>query len=572
MRTNYKNFLLLLFFTVAFIGKVKGDEFLVYDGTRTFVEADRGFLYFNFDDNIAPSDWTTPEDYYNGSFQVRLEILDLPTSEPFRLSICVWQNGWNDVENCSPQISLNNGEDIYTGGSTPASWWKKDGKAVDFSSPGTIQSFGVAMWNESGCIISDYSDPNCWDERVDHLPMQFRITVVAVSDGSTFSGWNNYVTPNNDPVITSSPVTNATEEVLYEYQVVATDDPGETLISSLVNPPNWLAIDDQTGLISGTPTNDDVGDVQVQVKVEDDRGGSTTQEYTLTVANVNDDPTISSTPIDTVTEGNLYQYQVVASDIDAVDVLSYDLTINPSWLSIDTGTGAVSGTPANSDVGEHDVEITVSDNNGGSAKQNYTITVKRINLKPQILNLPTNISFLTEESHVENMNNYATDDATKVSDLIWEFEVSNDKLITEFNTINRELTLTAPDFSGTVTLTCTVFDEEGASDSQDITVNVTTVTALADEISELTNNCLMQNYPNPFSSSTIIPFNLINAGNVKLNVYNIHGEEITTLINESRKAGKHEIKFKARNLPEGVYFYKLTYESHQEIGKMIYRK
>lgn len=68
---------------------------------------------------------------------------------------------------------------------------------------------------------------------------------------------------------------------------------------------------------------------------------------------------------------------------------------------------------------------------------------------------------------------------------------------------------------------------------------------------------LAQNYPNPFNPNTSISFTIPQSGNVKLSVYNLLGQEITTLVNEYKEAGTHNIKFNAANLNSGVYLYKL---------------
>ncbi|MGQ9642780.1 MAG: T9SS type A sorting domain-containing protein, partial [Ignavibacterium sp.] len=68
---------------------------------------------------------------------------------------------------------------------------------------------------------------------------------------------------------------------------------------------------------------------------------------------------------------------------------------------------------------------------------------------------------------------------------------------------------------------------------------------------------LAQNYPNPFNPNTSISFTIPQSGNVKLSVYNLLGQEITTLVNEYKEAGTHNIEFNATNLNSGVYLYKL---------------
>jgi hypothetical protein len=88
---------------------------------------------------------------------------------------------------------------------------------------------------------------------------------------------------NYPPAITSEPETLAYVDSLYQYQVMATDQNGDTLIYSLSVAPSWLTIDDSTGLIEGIPTPGDLGDTTVTVLVDDGHGGSDSQTYDLHV-------------------------------------------------------------------------------------------------------------------------------------------------------------------------------------------------------------------------------------------------------------------------------------------------
>ena len=68
---------------------------------------------------------------------------------------------------------------------------------------------------------------------------------------------------------------------------------------------------------------------------------------------------------------------------------------------------------------------------------------------------------------------------------------------------------------------------------------------------------LAQNYPNPFNPSTKISFGLAIDSKVKINVYNLLGEQVALLINSEMTAGNHDVTFDATHLNSGVYFYKL---------------
>ncbi|MCU0344321.1 MAG: T9SS type A sorting domain-containing protein [Ignavibacterium sp.] len=79
---------------------------------------------------------------------------------------------------------------------------------------------------------------------------------------------------------------------------------------------------------------------------------------------------------------------------------------------------------------------------------------------------------------------------------------------------------------------------------------------------------LSQNYPNPFNPTTTIKFNLPEAGNVKLTLFNILGQELKTLVNEFKESGVHTINFDASDLNSGMYIYKLEAGSFVQTRKM----
>jgi hypothetical protein len=74
---------------------------------------------------------------------------------------------------------------------------------------------------------------------------------------------------------------------------------------------------------------------------------------------------------------------------------------------------------------------------------------------------------------------------------------------------------------------------------------------------------LEQNYPNPFNPTTNIKFTLPQAGFTTLQIYNMLGEEITTLVNQDLGIGTYKTDFNATNLSSGVYFYRITVKGSQ---------
>ena len=80
---------------------------------------------------------------------------------------------------------------------------------------------------------------------------------------------------------------------------------------------------------------------------------------------------------------------------------------------------------------------------------------------------------------------------------------------------------------------------------------------------------LSQNYPNPFNPSTIIKFDMKEAGLISLKIYDILGREVSTLLNEVKPAGSYNINFNAADHTSGIYFYKIQAGNFIQIRKMV---
>jgi hypothetical protein len=83
---------------------------------------------------------------------------------------------------------------------------------------------------------------------------------------------------------------------------------------------------------------------------------------------------------------------------------------------------------------------------------------------------------------------------------------------------------------------------------------------------------ISQNFPNPFNPSTNISYSIAEKGSVKLAVYNMLGEEVASLVDESKEAGNYSVVFNAGLLPSGIYFYKLQVENFVATKKLILLK
>ena len=84
------------------------------------------------------------------------------------------------------------------------------------------------------------------------------------------------------------------------------------------------------------------------------------------------------------------------------------------------------------------------------------------------------------------------------------------------------------------------------------------------------NFALMQNYPNPFNPSTTIEFSIPQMSNVKIEVFNVIGELVTSLVNQTFSAGYHRFNFDASNLSSGTYIYQM--KSNGQNGTFVETK
>ena len=104
------------------------------------------------------------------------------------------------------------------------------------------------------------------------------------------------------------------------------------------------------------------------------------------------------------------------------------------------------------------------------------------------------------------------------------------------------------------------------------TVRLLSPTAIGDDPEDITlpdDYSISQNYPNPFNPTTTIEFSLPKAAYVRLDVYNILGQQVTRLVDGDLPAGDHRVEFDGYNLATGVYFYRLATHDFHATKKML---
>ncbi|MBE9168127.1 tandem-95 repeat protein [Pleurocapsales cyanobacterium LEGE 06147] len=214
---------------------------------------------------------------------------------------------------------------------------------------------------------------------------------------------------NNPPVLLNSIGTQIVAEdsnfsLTLSEEIFQDNDEGEILTYTAINAdgsalPSWLSFDTETRTFSGTPTNEDVGNLNIVVTVTDKEGETVSDTFELIVENVNDKPTLESAIANQIaTEDEAFSFtfpEDTFNDIDAGDSLTYAATLSdgselPSWLIFDAQTRTFSGTPSNDDVGNISITVTAIDNDGEIASDIFELIVENVNDAPTLENAIAN--------------------------------------------------------------------------------------------------------------------------------------------------------------------------------------
>ncbi|KQC11942.1 MAG: hypothetical protein APR54_02610 [Candidatus Cloacimonas sp. SDB] len=124
---------------------------------------------------------------------------------------------------------------------------------------------------------------------------------------------------------------------------------------------------------------------------------------------------------------------------------------------------------------------------------------------------------------------------------------------------------------------CEIIIEQENSNFVSIPVQLTVISTSAQDISIPTKASLQNNYPNPFNPSTIISFNIGSETQAALEIFNLKGQKINTLLNSFVPSGQYSIEWNGTDnegvpVSSGIYFYSLTTETGSAVKRMILLK
>ncbi len=393
----------------------------VYGGQSLFwkFETDALWLQFNLTTGILNG---TPDNYDVGVYWVNITINDTVEIDFVNYSILV--NNVNDAPEIITPLNLTPIEDVY---------YELVFNAIDVDNLVLYWSITTnASWLNVNQTISLVNGTPTNDDAC----CEFWVNVT-VSDGVLVDNENYtlYVKNVNDfpRIIPPTPIfPDAVEDQLYmlDFDAVDDDPTNDVLTWHLTTDAGWLSLD-QTGVLSGTPTNNNATfTYNVNITLSDGNGASSTIRFDLYVNNVNDAPTITTTDITIAIEDERYQANYQAIDIDPTnDKLTWTSLTNADWLSFNETSASLFGTPTNDDVGEYWVKINVSDGKVGFDEHNFTLTVVNVNDAPVIAGAPAYLE-LSHQDHPDlDLEPYVTDVDTPISNLT--AQTSSDYIIVD---------------------------------------------------------------------------------------------------------------------------------------------
>ncbi len=503
------------------------------------------------------------------------------------------------------------------------------GEAPGIPAPPTVSSASLSSvtvtWaapTNAGPAITDYdyryrvkSPPGSWTEVTDTPIPALGATIAGIAEGTEYEvqvratnaegtgGWSDPGSGSTDSnaaaVFTSQATFDAAENQTAVGRVAAWDgDSGDSVTGYAIQggaDPSKFSIVEATGVLTfvsapnfEAPADADTGnDYVVVVRAtsgEGTRAKTADETITVTVTDVDGEaPGVPVAPL--VSSASLSSVTVTwAAPTNAGPAITdYDLQyrIGDSG-NFTAGPQDVAGTSATitglAEDTEYDVQVRATNDEGTSGWSDPgTGTPTGGTEAGAIANAPENLRATADNAEVtlrwDAPNN---DSGADITGYVYRYKESGGDFIAY-----RDIPESGPGEANARSYTVTeltngleyvfhvrALNEYGGGLPAEVTVMLPGI--VSSESEELpTEVQLWGNYPNPFNPETTIRYALPQAGQVHLAVYDLLGHEVATLVDQSKPAGNHTVRFGADNLPSGLYVYRLQAQDKTIVRTMI---
>jgi hypothetical protein len=203
---------------------------------------------------------------------------------------------------------------------------------------------------------------------------------------------------NAAPEISGTPAPTVQAGQPYAFTPQASDADNDFLEFTIENKPMWAAFSVETGALTGTPGDANVGETgDITISVTDGRDTRSVGPFRITIRArsqtpppANSPPTISGVPAAAVTINQVYSFAPSASDPNN-DTLRFTVSNRPSWATFSTTTGRLTGTPTSANIGTFaNIVIAVNDSQVSVALPAFSIQVRDVpNQPPTISGTPS---------------------------------------------------------------------------------------------------------------------------------------------------------------------------------------
>jgi Tol biopolymer transport system component/formylglycine-generating enzyme required for sulfatase activity len=340
----------------------------------------------------------------------------------------------------------------------------REGQVVSFVVPASDLdsdplTFSV-LSNPTGATLT--SDIFSWTPDIGQTGSHILVFTVDDGKGGTDSKTMTITVSqaNRPPVLADIEDSVIPEGQLLSITLLGTDPEGERLTYSVSgNPPGSTL---QGNVFTWTPGSGQAGSYTLNFTVTDPHGASHTQPATITVSPPNRQPVLAETIDRSIEEGQPVSFNLSATDSDGDDLI-FSVSGHPAGSTLEGNT--FSWTPGEGQAGIYTLTFTVSDGRGGTDRRSGTITVQKANRKPILADI-------ADQSVLEGQTLEFTLTASDPDGDPLTYSVSGNPTGSMLSSGAFTFTPTA-DQTGAFDVVFTVTDDEGATDTQSVTITVT---------------------------------------------------------------------------------------------------